>query len=183
MFTPVGGGTRGNRLLKKSRSAARLSTRNRAEPRQKEGFALFFTAQGHTLERAGQHTKAVRPQRTGLLRITGAHILPGTCAQETVLADAPQGAGTFRQRHCGALAERVENAGCVGAGKHRGCRASLAFQAEAPQCLGCLTCRHGNHLPQHFLYFAPLPQGQGSLRPTRGVSRSNGSSPCTCPST
>ena len=22
-------------------------------------------------------------------------------------------------------------------------------------------------LPQHFLYFLPLPQGQGSLRPTR----------------
>jgi hypothetical protein len=25
--------------------------------------------------------------------------------------------------------------------------------------------------PQHFLYFLPLPQGQGSLRPIFGVSR------------
>ena len=25
--------------------------------------------------------------------------------------------------------------------------------------------------PQHFLYFLPLPQGQGSLRPTFGASR------------
>src|SRR5262245_17456989 len=27
------------------------------------------------------------------------------------------------------------------------------------------------YLPQHALYFLPLPQGQGSLRPTRGVAR------------
>ncbi len=31
------------------------------------------------------------------------------------------------------------------------------------------------HAPQHFLYFLPLPQGQGSLRPTLGVARTNGS--------
>ena len=24
--------------------------------------------------------------------------------------------------------------------------------------------------PQHFLYFLPLPQGQGALRPTRGLA-------------
>jgi len=26
-------------------------------------------------------------------------------------------------------------------------------------------------VPQHFLYFRPLPQGQGSLRPTLGSTR------------
>lgn len=30
------------------------------------------------------------------------------------------------------------------------------------------------YLPQHFLYFLPLPQGQGSLRPTRGSLRRKG---------
>src|SRR3954447_2456014 len=29
---------------------------------------------------------------------------------------------------------------------------------------------HAAFFPQHFLYFLPLPQGQGSLRPTRGAS-------------
>ncbi len=30
---------------------------------------------------------------------------------------------------------------------------------------------HRHYLPQHFLYLRPLPQGQGSLRPTFGCSR------------
>ena len=28
-----------------------------------------------------------------------------------------------------------------------------------------------HYRPQHLLYFLPLPQGQGSLRPTRGLKR------------
>ena len=31
-------------------------------------------------------------------------------------------------------------------------------------------CRYAE-APQHFLYFLPLPQGQGSLRPTLGSGR------------
>jgi hypothetical protein len=34
---------------------------------------------------------------------------------------------------------------------------------------------HGfRHFPQHFLYFFPLPQGQGSFRPTLGWVRGAG---------
>jgi hypothetical protein len=29
-----------------------------------------------------------------------------------------------------------------------------------------LKLHHSSYIPQHFLYFLPLPQGQGSLRPT-----------------
>ena len=38
---------------------------------------------------------------------------------------------------------------------------------------GCLVqeAAGGNHLPQHFLYFLPEPQGHGSLGPTFGVVR------------
>ena len=32
-----------------------------------------------------------------------------------------------------------------------------------------------HHAPQHFLYFLPLPHGQGSLRPTLGSVRMTGS--------
>ena len=38
------------------------------------------------------------------------------------------------------------------------------------------------HLPQHFLYFLPLPHGQGSLRPIFGSSRVVGFSPTSSPS-
>ena len=31
--------------------------------------------------------------------------------------------------------------------------------------------RRGVHAPQHFLYFLPLPQGQGSFLPVFGVAR------------
>lgn len=39
------------------------------------------------------------------------------------------------------------------------------------------------YFPQHFLYLAPLPQGQGSLRPTLGPSRRTVVMPFTSPST
>jgi len=32
----------------------------------------------------------------------------------------------------------------------------------------------GNHWPQHFLNFRPLPQGQGWFRPTNGVTTGGG---------
>jgi len=38
------------------------------------------------------------------------------------------------------------------------------------------------YLPQHFLYFFPLPHGHGSLRPTFGDSSRIGSGPMTLPS-
>src|SRR5688500_8463931 len=44
--------------------------------------------------------------------------------------------------------------------------------------------RHAACAPQHFLYFLPLPQGQGSFRPTFGASRvivlTLAPSPCAC---
>lgn len=58
--------------------------------------------------------------------------------------------------------------------KRRGRKASLHPRREIR--------RQSIYLPQHFLNFLPLPQGQGSLRPTLGASRRNGSCPCTKPS-
>ena len=44
--------------------------------------------------------------------------------------------------------------------------------------------RYAAWAPQHFLYFLPLPQGHGSLRPTLGASRvivlTFAPSPCAC---
>jgi hypothetical protein len=48
--------------------------------------------------------------------------------------------------------------------------------------LGETTPRHAA-LPQHFLYFLPLPQGHGSLRPALGPSRTTGGPLISSPST
>ena len=39
---------------------------------------------------------------------------------------------------------------------------------------GAATGRAGQAVMQHFLYFLPDPQGQGSLRPIFGLERTNG---------
>jgi hypothetical protein len=42
-----------------------------------------------------------------------------------------------------------------------------------PQQLTSIECRYSD-FPQHFLNLRPLPQGQGSLRPTLGSARVTG---------
>ena len=133
----------------------------------------------------GAHAETVTPQRTGLTRGAGAHFFPVASAEHALPPDGAQslkprlrlrrGTGFVRQ---GCKTPFPKGAVPVRAGAHSPARCSLAFKTEladgrqrpafaaAPGRRICAALVQAFSAPQHFLYFLPLPQGQGSLRPT-----------------
>lgn len=134
----------------------------------------------HGFIRLRPHTETATPERAFLPRRAGAHLAPIARAAHALPADGPQGrafrrlgrgraipAGNSRQAPC------VQRAVSVETGAHRLWRCSLALQAKLPDGRNGAAPGHAYSAvaAQHFLYFLPLPQGQGSLRPTLGAAR------------
>lgn len=62
-------------------------------------------------------------------------------------------------------AKALRREGCALAGNLEGGRAFFGTLSPSQNRF-----HYFSFAPQHFLYFLPLPQGQGSLRPTRGLA-------------
>ena len=142
----------------------------------------------HGLVGLRANAKPAMPQGTGIASRTGAHLHPVASTAHALPANGPQGltrgffrrGGAFLARQCG-KPPGPKGALFIRAGANRLGRRTLALQTKlpdgcqrtilAPAGIFCAFCVRGHQdleAPQHFLYFLPLPQGQGSLRPTLG---------------
>src|SRR4029453_6491029 len=72
-------------------------------------------------------------------------------------------------RSCSSVASQASGSGSTSGSYERTAASSLSSgpSAKKPSSDGAISCSSASGLPrQHFLNFLPLPQGQGSLRPT-----------------
>ena len=144
-----------------------------------QGLGREKTA-AHGLIGLRAHAETAAPERAALPRRAGPHFAP---VARAVHALPPYGA---QRRPCrvARLRGRGRFAGQgrqtpdpqrtlrVRTGSYRSGGRPLAFQAKLPDERYGAASGHvySAAAPQHFLYFLPLPQGQGSLRPTRGAA-------------
>lgn len=139
----------------------------------------------YQLVRLWPHTKTVAPQHADLACRAGPYLAPVASAEHALPAYGAQsltpclvfryGARLVRQ---GGKTPVPKRAMSVGTSAHGFARRPLAFKAKlangsqraAFACSSrrrfCAARTQAFPAPQHFLCFLPLPQGQGSLRPT-----------------
>lgn len=138
----------------------------------------------HGLVGLRPHTETAVPERAASARRAGPHLAPIARAVHALPPHGAQGSprniarlGSLRRHRRFAGQGRhppdPQRALVIRAGAHRSGRCPLAFQAELPNGRYGAASGHAYSAaaPQHFLYFLPLPQGQGSLRPTLGSGR------------
>ena len=104
---------------------------------------------------------------TRMLRVT--HDDTSTCARQHLRMPRHQQHVVERERGREADGNLV-GVQDVGSSFHAGPQRQRAAIVRCP-CRARPTVTSGDHAPWHFLYFFPLPHGQGSLRPTFGSSR------------